>query len=221
MNFLEASLYFTTRFEKNLTRLSLELPRSELPVIAVVGQSGAGKSSLVWSLSGGAVTPKPNIGLETDATDWSKQMDVDLISRSNDMMFVDVPGYGTKSHPTNILLSHFPLSEFSLLMFVLSGKVRGDDKDVFKRMIDCGRPLAIIRNYAESLDDAERLEVRRDFQLHLGLPDAHNVWFTSCRTQSGVSALRSWICQTIKLYPEVGKPREVTVRFGRQRDQPN
>jgi GTPase SAR1 family protein len=41
--------------------------------ILILGQPGAGKSSLLWSISDKKCNPKPNIGQNTNDTNWHKK----------------------------------------------------------------------------------------------------------------------------------------------------
>jgi hypothetical protein len=64
----KASPRIRTTLEKNLSRLRATLREAGSHRIAILGQPGAGKSSLLKKMTGGKVTPAPVIGVETDAT---------------------------------------------------------------------------------------------------------------------------------------------------------
>ena len=61
-----------TVLQKNLLRLGSLLRKEPGYKVAILGQPGAGKSSLLKKMTKGQVTPLPVIGIQTDATDWSQ-----------------------------------------------------------------------------------------------------------------------------------------------------
>lgn len=69
-----------TTLELNLERLEKQLRSHSGYKIAILGQPGAGKSSLLKKMTNGKVKPLPVIGTQTDATDWSSDTACNLLS---------------------------------------------------------------------------------------------------------------------------------------------
>ena len=97
-----------TTLELNLERLEEQLRSHSGYKIAILGQPGAGKSSLLKKMTNGKVKPLPVIGAQTDATDWSSDTACNLLSVYERYVFADVPGYDTSSHPLYVFSSSFP-----------------------------------------------------------------------------------------------------------------
>jgi GTPase Era involved in 16S rRNA processing len=171
--------------EQNLERLRNELRGTGATRVAILGQPGAGKSSLLKKMTKGRVRPLPVIGIQTDATDWAQRQDCDLLSVYKDFVFVDVPGYDTASHPTDTFVRDFPFGDVDVFLFVVRGKLRGADERVFARIADSGKPVCVARSFAESCDDDERGDVSADLQRRLGLDDEHHIGFFSNRSGEG------------------------------------
>lgn len=178
-----------TILELNLARLgSLVRERSGYKV-AIVGQPGAGKSSLLKKMTHGKVLPLPLVGIQTDATDWSLDPACDLIGTYENFSFVDVPGYDTASHPLNLVMAGFPFRSFDCFVFVLRGKLRAADEAMFKAIVRSGVKCYIARSYADSLEPEEVAQAEMDLRGRLELDRSASVQFFSNRTGSGVAEL--------------------------------
>ncbi|WP_119157787.1 GTPase domain-containing protein [Caldimonas tepidiphila] len=156
-----------TVLESNLERLRRELVQAQGRRVAVLGQPGAGKSSLLRRMSRNEVTPPPIVGVHTDATSWADSPGASLLCRWHDFVFADVPGYDTASHPADVMLESFPFDGFDAFVLVLRGKLHGADERMHARLACQGRPVVVVRSFAESLDGPEREAVRRDLQQRL------------------------------------------------------
>jgi GTPase Era involved in 16S rRNA processing len=178
-----------TLLEKNLSRLRTELKLAGQHRIAILGQPGAGKSSLLKKMTAGKVVPLPMIGAETDATNWAERDDCIMLSRFDHYTFVDVPGYDTVSHPADIFLNNFPFSGIDAYIFVVRGKLRGADELIFAAIAKSGKPVCVARSFADNMNDEERAAVTRDIHQRFGLSKEHHIGFFSNRTGEGIGAI--------------------------------
>lgn len=178
-----------TILEKNLSRLRTELQSMGQHRIAILGQPGAGKSSLLKKMTSGKVIPLPVIGAETDATNWAERDDCNLLSRFKHYTFIDVPGYDTASHPADVMLNNFPFSGFDAYVFVVRGKLRAADERIFAAISESGKPVCVARSFADSTDDEERAAITHDLHQRLGMAKDHHIGFFSNRTGEGISAI--------------------------------
>jgi len=177
--------------ELNINRLVNELcfPCNSGPKIAILGQPGAGKSSLLINMTKSKVRPLPTVGTQTDATDWSKDISCNLLSSYKDQVFADVPGYDTSSHPTSVFLSYFPFKHFDKFILVIHGKLHSSDEDIFYKIMKSGKQYCIARSYADTLNNAEKTSIKHDIQRRLSLPSSHPVLFFSNKTREGIEPI--------------------------------
>lgn len=175
-----------TPLDRNLERLAAELADEDNHKVAIMGQPGAGKSSLLKVMTRGKVHPLPVIGAQTDATDWSSSEDCVLLSRFGKFVFADVPGYDTSSHPVSTFQSRFPYASFDVLVLVLQGKIHAADRAVYRSMVSTTKRVLIARSFADSLSDSEREAARADIRQALGCCDQTPMFFFSNRTRTGV-----------------------------------
>lgn len=178
-----------TPLESNLVRLGPMIRGRSGYKVAIVGQPGAGKSSLLKKMTDGKIRPLPVVGVQTDATDWSVDASCDLVGGYENFSFVDVPGYDTASHPLNLVMAGFPFGAFDCFVFVLRGKLRAADELMFKAIIRSGVRCFIARSYSDSLEQEEVVAAENDLRLRLGLDKSVPVQFFSNRTGSGVAEL--------------------------------
>jgi len=176
--------------ELNLERLREQLQgHSGNNKVAILGQPGAGKSSLLTKMTKKKVKPLPIIGAKTDATDWSKDPDCNLLSNFKNYTFADVPGYDTSSHPTEVFSSSFPFDSFDVFIFVVHGKLHASDEDIFRLIADSGKRVCIAKSFADSLESGEPISVENDIRKRLIIPKEVPVLFFSNRTGDGVDAV--------------------------------
>lgn len=188
-----------TVLESNLERLRGELMQARgQRRVAVLGQPGAGKSSLLRKMSRNEVTPPPLVGVQTDATNWAESRGVNLLCRWKDFVFADVPGYDTASHPLDVMLgpvawpfpmflpSGLPFDQFDAFVLVVRGKLHAADERMHARLAQLGRPVVVVRSFAESLEPQEREAVRRDLRERLGCGEDTPIVFASNRSGEGV-----------------------------------
>lgn len=173
--------------DQNLLRLHVMLAGRANVNAAFLGQPGAGKSSLVRALTGGKCKPLPEIGISTDATDWSTRTDVGLLTHYSDTVLVDAPGWDTERHPAASFGRHFPFGRFDTLVLVVGGKLRAGDENGFAAAATAARSRLVVRTYCESLDVGERLSVKSDLLSRIG---PFPIMFVSNRTKEGIEPLR-------------------------------
>ncbi|WP_313088311.1 GTPase domain-containing protein [Pseudomonas sp.] len=177
-----------TTLERNLERLGKELEASQGRKFAVLGQPGAGKSTLLRRLTHDRITPLPVVGIHTDATDWASDPACNLLGRFEDDVYVDVPGYDTVSHPASTLKLGFPFHAFDNILFVVNGKLRSADLDMFDRARFSNPSLFIARSFAESLSDQEIEDVRKDLRNGFNSGNVPLLFFSN-RANTGIEEL--------------------------------
>lgn len=182
-----------TRLELNLARLRREMAIGRAPALAIMGQPGAGKSSLLCKVGGRRLTPAPSIGVETDATDWAGSNECVLLFSSEPWRVADVPGYDTQRHPAAAFLDGFPFLSFSAFIFVVRGKLRAADESVYRSLAATGKPVLVVRGFADGLDNQEVVDAIRDIRSTLGVPESVKVVPVSNRTGIGIDAVRRWL----------------------------
>lgn len=182
-----------TVLSRNFERLSRELSAHAGPKVAVLGQPGAGKSSILVKMCKGEIEPRPLIGTKTDATNWADDEAWPLLSFHRRFAFVDVPGYDTEAHPTIAVADDFPFDSVDVYVFVVAGKIHASDLEIFSRIIRTGKPTCIARSFSDSLDKDEKLQISRDVRSHLTPNTNSPMFFFSNRTGRGVQPVLEWI----------------------------
>ena len=165
--------------------------------IAMFGQPGAGKSSLINELVGEKIA---QVSAETDTTKKTQVVEY------NDLVFVDLPGYDTSEYPTNAYFTQFEPLQYDLFVCVFSGKIQAADVELFGKLTKCGRKCIVVRNKADGLyDPAKSLETLKgeiidDVRNQLG--QRVTVIFTSCKKnvpacERGIPALQQVIINNL------------------------
>lgn len=179
-----------TTLIKNLRALRELTQKPDPRRLALLGQPGAGKSTIVNELSNGRARPAPVIGVNTDATNWAGRVGVNLLCQWGKYVAADVPGYDTSSHPVSAFVTHFPFANFGKICLVISGKIHGADIDIYEAIRRSRVPLVVVRARAESVLPAERQAVQDDLcKRFVGLA-ASSIVFVSSRTGEGFTELR-------------------------------
>ena len=185
-----------TTLEKNMSALHGVLQSEKKQKIALLGQPGSGKSTILNKITAGQCIPLPIIGQKTDATNWHKELKADFFNSHKDIKFVDIPGYDTNEHPVSSYLEHFPFKLFDQVVFVLNNKIHDSDIKVFNKLIDgfgsiSPNRILIVRNYTDSLDDFIGVENDLDKLFNfkkLGI----NLVFSSGRSGAGMNQIMSF-----------------------------
>jgi len=160
--------------------------------VALFGQPGAGKSSLINKLVGdNAVT----VGVSTDKT-----VEAEVVEWE-DLLLVDLPGYGTTKFPENKYFDEFEIESFDIYLCVFSGKFHGADTRFFKDLRGKGKVCLFVRNYYDTIwqDGKEIEELEQDIKLDVEkqVESKEKVIFTSCRNNHGIRELSESIYTNI------------------------
>lgn len=170
--------------EAEKIRVELDKEKKTIVSIALFGQPGAGKSSLINKIIGQKVA---EIGVETDKTVTAASYE------AKGLKFVDLPGYGTKNFPKESYFQRFDIQKFDLFLCVTSGKLHQADTEFFQELTKRGKVCIFVANKHDELweDDIkiEDLEERKinDIRKHVGQPV--KIVFTSCRKGTGLDDL--------------------------------
>ena len=182
-----------TVLEQNLVRLQAEIAqyRGGRLKVAMLGQPGAGKSTLLDLLTNRTCVPRPVVGQQTDATNWSTSLNVPLIHYCGDTAFVDAPGYDTLAHPVEAFLKWFPFQAFDHLLLVLKGKVHQSDDQLWHwlKSRSLSERTLVARSFSEGLTDAEIIEVRTEFSERF---DGRAVLFSN-REKLGIDVIKAFV----------------------------
>lgn len=181
-----------TVLEKNLSRLKKELRNHSGKKVAIIGQPGAGKSSLLIKMTGDKVVPRPVVGVETDATNWSEDKSCNLLSHFDGIVFADVPGYDTASHPEDVFSSNFPFESFDAFIFVVKEKFYSADVNVFRKIVGAEKEVCIARSCSDGLNDDERDLVIMDIQEKFKHEANERIIFFSNISKEGIKAISTF-----------------------------
>lgn len=175
-----------TTLELNFERLRKELCSHSGHKVAILGQPGAGKSSLLKKMTNGNVVPLPIIGTKTDATNWADNVDCSLLNHYKDYVFADVPGYDTRLHPTSVFSSSFPFEQFDAFVFVVHGKLHSSDEEIFRLVVRTKKKFFIAKSFLDGLENDELFPAENDIRMRLGLSRTVPIIFFSNRTGDGI-----------------------------------
>lgn len=153
-------------------------------VVALFGQPGAGKSSLINRLTGQKLAPE---GVKTDMTQEARSYEW------NGLKLIDLPGYGTKQFPKETYLQRFNVWTYDVFLCVFSGKFRDEDSEFFLELKTRNRPCLFVRNKADAIWEEDKsaatlkTEIAEDLRRHVRSDEP--LLFTSCRTREGIGEL--------------------------------
>ncbi len=184
----------------NLVRLRHQLrAQQNLPRVLVVGLGGAGKSSLVDALTLEACSPRPTVGIETDATDWSRDADTPVTLLWGDVLVVDVPGYGTERHPADFFAQHLPFGLADVVLFVVAGKIMADDAAVFRAAVEgAGDRVWLVRTKVDVVPVATSQQITQAAVAGLSAPASQSRFAVSVCDGQGVEDLRCALADAIQ-----------------------
>ena len=181
---------------ENMMEEKLKRARQELDSdvrIALLGQPGAGKSSLINKLIGKRLF---EVDVRTDTTvDMSE-------AKFGDLKIVDLPGYGTRMFPVDEWVEKFHPEEYDIYLFVFDGKLHESDAELFdylkKWQSERSHPHFIVRNKLEQIWDEEKTLDELKSVIEKDVRDKMRdntsaVYFVSCRQKIGLDTLKKAI----------------------------
>jgi len=178
--------------EAQIIRRKLDEDSKVKVSVALFGQPGAGKSSLINKIIGQKAA---EVGVETDKTVKAASYE------AKGLIFVDLPGYGTRNFPKETYFQQFNVKQFDLFLCVTSGKLHQADTEFFQELIKRGKVCIFVANKHDELweDDIEISELERrkknDIVKHVG--QHVKVIFTSCRKGTGLDVLNNEIMENL------------------------
>jgi small GTP-binding protein len=115
--------------------------------IALVGRGGAGKSSLINRMAGRKVC---EVGAFTDQTQQAEKHEWKQV------VFVDLPGYGTRSFSLDRVMTEFNIRSFDMFLWCASDKFLAEDLTVYEALKATGKPLIFVRTKCDAIYDDEK-----------------------------------------------------------------
>ena len=169
----------------------IEKVAQEKVKIAFFGQPGSGKSSTINAICGRHVA---QVGITTDTT-----VEVQIIEQG-EVIFIDLPGYGTSKFPPNEFFEKFNPLQYDLFVCVFAGKLKAADTNFFQELTQSGKPCIFVRNKTDEIyDDDKTLAqsqeiIRQDVAKQLAIAE-FTLLFISARGDKlqGIGALNKCI----------------------------
>lgn len=127
---------------KELVAEKLAQAAQEKVKIVLFGQPGAGKSSTINAICGKKVAATGN---KTDTTTQAQ------IIEHGEVLFVDLPGYGTEQFPAEEFFARFQLGQYDLFLCVFQGKLHEADGEFFQTLVRLRKPCIFVRNKADEI----------------------------------------------------------------------
>jgi len=141
-------------------------PSSDLPEVAFVGHSNAGKSSLINALS-------KRKGLARVSTTPGKTDILNFYEIDGRFMLVDMPGYGFAARHQDTRETWTPMIENYLmnrdqlkgvvLVMAIKRQWREDEDNLITWLAHHGIPLILVLNKSDKLNQKEMVAKRREF----------------------------------------------------------
>jgi len=173
---------------------TVENDKTEKIKVAFFGQPGAGKSSLMNGIVG---RPVAQTSQKTDTTQEAQ------IIEHNDLLLVDLPGYGTSKFPRNEYFQDFRPEQYELFLCIFSGKFNKNDTDFFRKLKEAGRICLFVRTKADEIwddgksDQESRQDIKIDVKKQVN-DETVQVYFTSCKNHNeGIAKLIDAIGENI------------------------
>lgn len=178
--------------EADRLREKMEKEQKRKLKIALFGQPGSGKSSIMNRLVGAKIA---EVGVSADTTVEAQVVDW------NELVLVDLPGYGTTKFPENKFFEKFEIEDFDIFLCVFSGKFHEADSNFFSQLQQENKVCLFVRNFQDTIwengKNAVELEkaIKEDVCKHIKA-DKH-VYFTSCRSGDGIRELSEGIFENL------------------------
>jgi len=157
--------------------------------IAVTGQSGSGKSSLINAIAGLKIAPVGFVETTMEPKEYKTE---------NGIILVDLPGCGTANFPFESYVDDMKLSEFDAIVLVTANRFYEADIKLFNYVTnELKKPIFLVRTKMDDAvrDGAEDNDLSRDEVIEMVLNDMiHN---------TNVSDIS-------KIYLVSSKPKQIT-----------
>lgn len=161
----------SAEYIKSFTSINgFDLP--ELPVIAFIGRSNVGKSSLINHLLNRKKLVK------TSSTPGKTQL-LNFFLINKQFYFVDLPGYGFANVPVSVkagwltmireFLYHYPSLKLVVQLLDLRHKPSDDDKEFSQLLVEYHRPSLIIANKSDKIKKSNLKKSLLNIKNSLGL----------------------------------------------------
>jgi len=157
--------------------------------VALFGQPGAGKSSLINSLLGRKVA---EVGIGTDVTTEAGEYE------HGGLKFIDLPGYGTKGFPADDkYFERFDITGKDLFLCAIAGKLTDGDVNFFKKLDELGKTCIFVVTKSDQIwEDGVAVEKLKEYKIedickHVG--KRVEIKFVSTRTKEGLGELQDAI----------------------------
>ncbi|MBR2142959.1 GTPase [Anaerovibrio sp.] len=156
--------------------------------IALIGQPGAGKSSIINALMGAHVA---ETGASTDTTKDAMKY------RYNFNLLVDLPGYGTDMFNMQTWKDKFNPAQYDVFVFVFSGKLMREDVEMLNTLIELKKsdsvehPIFLVRNHCEDIANDEEIK-RISEDIYGAINDTKDeipLYFVDCKSKKGFTEL--------------------------------
>jgi GTP-binding protein EngB required for normal cell division len=140
----------------------------EKVTIVFFGQPGSGKSSTINAICG---APVAEVGVSTDTTTGVK------VIEHGDLLFVDLPGYGTDKFPKEEFFAKFSPLQYDLFICVFADKLHTADTDFFKILQNLHKPCIFVRNKTDEIYEEDKTleqseeDIRQDVIRQVGTTD--------------------------------------------------
>ncbi|MDC5450750.1 GTPase [Acinetobacter baumannii] len=153
---------------KNI-QAQVELWESTEVKIAITGQSGSGKSSLINAIAGSKVAPVGFVETTMEPKEYKTE---------NGIILVDLPGCGTANFPFETYIDDMQISSFDAIILVTANRFYEADIKLFNYVVNnLKKPIFLVRTKMDTAvrDGAEDNNLSRDEVIAMVLEDMiHN-----------------------------------------------
>ncbi|MFV5332808.1 GTPase [Acinetobacter baumannii] len=153
---------------KNI-QAQVELWESTEVKIAITGQSGSGKSSLINAIAGSKVAPVGFVETTMEPKEYKTE---------NGIILVDLPGCGTANFPFETYIDDMQISSFDAIILVTANRFYEADIKLFNYVVNnLKKPIFLVRTKMDTAvrDGAEDNNLSRDEVIEMVLEDMiHN-----------------------------------------------